>query len=71
MEGIGVLVALAVLVIVIAALFPVALDIFYSADTGNWTINGQEDVKTVNLWYMLPFFVILSLLIAVVKGVLG
>ncbi len=63
------IIAIAIGVIVMAILLPVAFDQFYEANTANWTINGQQDTKVVNIWYLLPFFIVLALLIAIVKMV--
>ena len=64
------LIALAIGIIVMAILMPVAFDQFYAASTSNWTIDGQEDTKVTNLWYLLPFFIVLALLIAIVRMVM-
>lgn len=59
-ELIGVIIAIAVGTIMIAAMFPSAMDTFYGADTGNWTIDGAEDTKTTTIWEMLPMMAIVA-----------
>lgn len=59
-ELIGVIIAIAVGTIMIAAMFPSAMDTFYGADTENWTIDGAEDTKTTTIWEMLPMMAVVA-----------
>lgn len=54
-------IAMAVAILVIAIIFPIALDNFFGADTTSW------DADTVLLWGIIP----LVALLAVVLFVLG
>lgn len=58
MDVLGVVVGLAVGIIVVAYLVPVALDQFFSVDTTSW------DSEVADLWPLIPLFVILGLVIA-------
>lgn len=58
MDVLGVVVGLAVGIIVVAYLVPVALDQFFAVDTSAW------DDEVADLWPLIPLFVILGLVIA-------
>jgi len=65
-ELIGVVIAIAIGVIMVAAMFPSAMDTFYGANTTAWTIDGAEDTKTTTIWQMLPMMgVVCALLLFV------
>lgn len=49
--------------IVLASVLPTAMDVFYQTNTTNWDINGQEDTKTVLLWWLIPLIVVAVVLI--------
>lgn len=53
-EIIGVIIAIALAVIMISAMFPSAMDTFYGTNTTAWTIDGAEDTSTTGIWYMIP-----------------
>lgn len=58
MDVLGVVVGLAVGLIVVAYLLPVAMDEFFAVDTTSW------DTEVADLWPLIPLFVILGLVIA-------
>lgn len=49
--------------IVLASVLPTAMDVFYQTNTSSWDINGQEDTKTVLLWWLIPLIVVAVVLI--------
>lgn len=57
-------IGIAIAVIVLASVVPTAFDSFYAADTANWTIDGEEDSKTVDLWYLIPLLIVVAVLLA-------
>jgi len=65
-ELIGVVIAIAIGVIMISAMFPSALDTFYDANTTAWTIDGAEDTKTTTIWQMLPMMGVVCALLLLV-----
>jgi len=76
-ELIGVVIAIAIGVIMISAMFPSALDTFYSQDTDEWgfgTYNnttevwesGEADTKATTIWYLLPMMGVVCALLLLV-----
>lgn len=55
-------VGIAVTIILIAALVPVALNQFFGADTTTW------DASSVALWALIPIFVIIALFMRYAKA---
>jgi len=54
-------VGIALAVIFIAFLIPVALNQFYAVDTTNWT-----DASVVSMWGLIPLFVIIGIVVTVI-----
>jgi len=63
---VGVVIALAIGIIVVASIMPTAMDQLYAANTTDWTIDGAEDSKTTALWELLPMFAVLSILLVII-----
>jgi hypothetical protein len=72
----GSVIGLAIAVIIIAYLVPPALNAFYGVDAadtfGHYTEPGNEsspwieDEAVTGLWYLLPLFVVLAIVIAII-----
>lgn len=76
-EIIGVVIAIAVGVIMLSAMFPSALDTFYGQDTADWGFgvyndtseaweSGEADTKATTIWYMLPMMGVVAGLLLLV-----
>ena len=65
-QMIGVIIALAVGIIMLSAMIPSALNTFYSANTTQWTIDGNEDTKTTTIWEMIPMMSVVAVLLLIV-----
>ena len=63
---VGVVIALAIGIIVVASIMPTAMDQLYAANTSDWTVDGAEDTKTTALWELLPMFAVLSILLVII-----
>lgn len=64
-SSVGSIVGFAIALIVLASVAPTALDSFYSTNTSEWQINGQEDTKTVALWWLMPLIIVAVVLILI------
>ena len=72
--SVGAVIGMAVGLIVIAAIIPSAIEMFYSVDTSAWAIGGNEtgygavaDDKAVTLWWLLPFIAVATVLYMLYK----
>jgi len=76
-ELVGVVIAIAVAIIMLSAMFTPALDTFYGQDTADWgfgTYNetsetwesGGADTKSTTMWYMLPMMAVVCALMLLV-----
>lgn len=63
------IIGFAIGLIVLASVLPTAMDVFYNTNTTSWDINGQEDTKTVLLWWLIPLIVIAVVLIMLYKQI--
>lgn len=57
------IIGFAIGLIVLASVLPTAMDVFYNTNTTSWDINGEEDTKTVLLWWLIPLIVVAVVLI--------
>ena len=64
-SSVGSIVGFAIALIVLASVAPTALDAFYNTNTSAWQIDGQEDTKTVALWWLMPLIVVAVVLILI------
>ena len=64
-SSVGSIVGFAIALIVLASVAPTALDSFYNTNTSSWKIDGQEDTKTVALWWLMPLIVVAVVLILI------
>ena len=61
--SVGTVIGLAISLIIIAAVIPSAIELFYSYNTTSivdnetvgWVIDGEADSKAITLWWLLPF----------------
>lgn len=63
------IIGFAIGLIVLASVLPTAMDVFYNTNTTSWDINGQEDTKTVLLWWLIPLIVVAVVLIMLYKQI--
>jgi len=45
------------------SVMPSAIDTIYTVDTANWTIDGEADTKTTNIWWLLPLVVVAGIVL--------
>jgi len=57
------MVFLAIAIIIMVSVMPSAIDTVYEADTTNWTIDGAEDKKTTNIWWLLPLVIVAGIVL--------
>lgn len=63
------IIGFAIGLIVLASVLPTAMDVFYNTNTTGWDINGEEDSKTVLLWWLIPLIVVAVVLIMLYKQI--
>lgn len=68
---ISLVIALAVAVIMISAMFPPALDTFYETNTTGWTIDDVEDTSTTSIWQMIPMLAVVAGLLIFVGAIVA
>jgi len=57
------MVFLAIAIIIMVSVMPSAIDTIYTVDTANWTIDGEADTKTTNIWWLLPLVVVAGIVL--------
>lgn len=61
-------IGMGIALIVMSYIIPMAFTNFYSADTSTWVKNGTPDTMTINLWFLIPAFVVIGLVVVFIKS---